>query len=117
MKYKGVVMRIFALLMLSALISLTVMAGSVTIEKSDSLIRNDLFDKKRERASEKETLSGNNNVHNGGPGQARSAVLEPELGVVIGVTAPFEGLETLVGNSLLSDRKNYCDTNIETKSN
>ena len=37
---------------LSVLFSLSVSAGKITIEKSDSLIRNDLFDAKRERAQE-----------------------------------------------------------------
>lgn len=37
---------------LSVLFSLSVSAGKITIEKSDSLIRNDLFDAKRERVQE-----------------------------------------------------------------
>lgn len=43
--------KIFALLNL-LIISISLQAGTVTIEKSDSLIRNDLFDEKRVRAEE-----------------------------------------------------------------
>lgn len=46
MFYKGVM---FTLLSVLAQVS---WAGAITIEKSDSLIRNDLFDAKRERAEE-----------------------------------------------------------------
>lgn len=71
-------MRIFALLMLSALISLTVMAGSVTIEKSDSLIRNDLFDKKRERAEDYKLREAQRNRKN----DRWSSTIDPSCGLL-----------------------------------
>ena len=40
------------LICLSFLFSFSASAGKITIEKSDSVIRNDLFNQKRERAEE-----------------------------------------------------------------
>ena len=39
-------------------------AGTITIEKSDSLIRNDIFDEKRARAEEYQQYEAERNAHN-----------------------------------------------------
>lgn len=45
-------MKAFLLLALFSLVPCSVLAGKINIEKNDSLIRNDVFDEKRERAEE-----------------------------------------------------------------
>ncbi|MFT6986403.1 MAG: hypothetical protein ACJAT7_002238 [Psychromonas sp.] len=49
---------------LSIMLSFPAEAGKVTIEKSDSLMRNDLFDEKRERAEEYKRREAERNVNN-----------------------------------------------------
>ncbi len=55
--------RIIALLV-TLIFSLPVNAGKITIEKSDSLIRNELFDAKRERAEEYKRLQEQRRINN-----------------------------------------------------
>jgi len=47
-----VFMKRIIVIFISSLIGCSVLAGNITIEKSDSLIRNDIFDEKRVRAEE-----------------------------------------------------------------
>ncbi|WP_019616572.1 hypothetical protein [Psychromonas ossibalaenae] len=63
---------------LSVLLSFSVNAGKVTIEKSDSLIRNDLFDQKRQRAEEYKEREDERNRNN----EAWSYRLAPGCGLL-----------------------------------
>ncbi|WP_022940486.1 hypothetical protein [Psychromonas hadalis] len=51
-------------IILVSLFSFSVFAGKITIEKSDSLIRNDVFDEKRERAEEYKRREAERNAEN-----------------------------------------------------
>ena len=66
------------LISLSIVLSFSAGAGKVTIEKSDSVIRNDLFDQKRERAEEYKRREDERNHAN----QAWSYRLSPGCGLL-----------------------------------
>ena len=57
-------MKSIAFLFFAALLSMGASAGKVTIEKSDSLIRNDLFDEKKDRAEEYKLREAERNENN-----------------------------------------------------
>ena len=57
-------MKVFIMFILSSLLSLSLSAGKITIEKSDSLIRNDIFDEKRARAEEYKLREAERNENN-----------------------------------------------------
>lgn len=50
--------------MLASLLSFPLFAGKITIEKSDSVIRNDIFDGKRERAEDYKRREAERNANN-----------------------------------------------------
>ncbi len=70
---KAIVFFVFA-----SLFSFTLSAGKVSIETSASLIRNDLFDEKRERAEEYKRLENQRNSHN----SAWSSSIDPSCGLL-----------------------------------
>jgi len=57
-------MKAILLFTLASLLSLPLFAGKISIEKSDSLIRNDVFDAKRERAEEYKLREQERNANN-----------------------------------------------------
>ncbi len=63
---------------LASLLSLPLIAGKITIEKSDSLIRNDVFDEKRARAEEYKRLEAERNGNNRG----WSSQIDPSCGLL-----------------------------------
>ena len=63
---------------LSSLLSASLFAGKVTIEKSDSLIRNDVFDEKRERAEEYKLREAARNDNN----HRWSSQIDPSCGLL-----------------------------------
>ena len=63
---------------LSSLLSASLFAGKVTIEKSDSLIRNDVFDEKRERAEEYKLREADRNDNN----HRWSSQIDPSCGLL-----------------------------------
>jgi len=71
-------MKTVLLLTLSALLTSSVMAGSITIEKSDSLIRNDIFDEKRERTDDYKLREAERNENN----DRWSSMIDPSCGLL-----------------------------------
>ena len=63
---------------LTILLSLPVLAGKITIEKSDSLIRNDVFDEKRARAEEYKLREAERNENN----HRWSSQIDPSCGLL-----------------------------------
>jgi hypothetical protein len=59
-----VFMKRIIVIFISSLIGCSVLAGDISIEKSDSLIRNDLFDEKRVRAEEYKQYESERKVNN-----------------------------------------------------
>ena len=55
-----------------------VIAGTITIEKSDSLIRNDVFDEKRARAEEYKQREAERNANN----ETWSSQIDPSCGLL-----------------------------------
>lgn len=65
------------ILILLFLVSGTIFAGKVTIEKSSSVIRNDLFDEKRERAEDYKRREKERNQQN----EVWSSSIDPSCGL------------------------------------
>ena len=58
-------MKVVLFIILTSLLVFPLYAGEITIEKSDSLIRNDVFDDKRARAEEYKQREAERNANNG----------------------------------------------------
>jgi hypothetical protein len=65
-------------LIISSLLSFPVLAGNITIEKNDSLIRNDVFDGKRARAEEYKLREDERNANN----HRWSSSIDPSCGLL-----------------------------------
>jgi hypothetical protein len=65
-------------ILFTGLLSCSVMAGKITIEKSDSLIRNDIFDEKRARAEEYKQREAERTANN----QYWSEQIDPSCGLL-----------------------------------
>jgi hypothetical protein len=63
---------------LSSVLSLSANAGNITIEKNDSLIRNDIFDEKRVRAEEYKLNEEERNAQN----SRWSSSIDPSCGLL-----------------------------------
>ncbi|PKF62294.1 hypothetical protein CW745_06955 [Psychromonas sp. psych-6C06] len=71
-------MKNFLSLLIPALFPCIAFAGTITIEKSDSLIRNDVFDQKRARAEEYKQREAERNVDN----EYWSTQIDPSCGLL-----------------------------------
>jgi hypothetical protein len=71
-------MKTVLFLIISSLLSFPLLAGNITIEKNDSLIRNDVFDQKRVRAEEYKLREDERNVNN----HRWSSSIDPSCGLL-----------------------------------